>query len=96
MSCPKKQAMKVMMVSAASAPIQTMSGLYFMAMSAVANILLSPNSDRKTTPNDSEKGRSADVRRGGSERVGSRNGSCGSAGGDAMASGFGMAVRVIR
>lgn len=34
-----------------------MKGECFIAISAVANMLLSPNSERKTTPNDSVNGR---------------------------------------
>lgn len=49
--------MSVITVSAAKLPMRTMAGLCFIAMSAVANILLSPNSDRKTTPNASVNGR---------------------------------------
>ncbi len=49
--------MSVITVRAANAPMSTSIGEYFMAMSAVANMDLSPNSDRNTTPNDSVNGR---------------------------------------
>lgn len=51
--------MNVMTVSAPRAPTHTINGECFIAMRAVANILLSPNSDRKTTPNASVNGRNA-------------------------------------
>eukprot|EP00172_Hildenbrandia_rubra_P000203 Plantae.Rhodophyta-Hildenbrandia_rubra.ctg1093.p3 GENE.Plantae.Rhodophyta-Hildenbrandia_rubra.ctg1093~~Plantae.Rhodophyta-Hildenbrandia_rubra.ctg1093.p3 ORF type:complete len:111 (-),score=25.95 Plantae.Rhodophyta-Hildenbrandia_rubra.ctg1093:1833-2165(-) len=51
--------MNVMKVRDNNAPRKTRSGFCFMAMSAVANIDLSPNSDKKTTPKASVNGRSS-------------------------------------